>query len=190
MVRARHILVDTEEMVDALREQVDSGTPFAQLAETVSTCPSKTKGGDLGWFKRHMMVPEFEDAVFANTPGSIVKVHTQFGWHLIRVEKHGVSSGQISVQELSERFPGGLADADVQLVDCRERAELELASLEGFVNLPMGEYGAWADGFESGELGLDKTKETVVMCHHGVRSSNFCQFLSQQGFENVRNLVG
>lgn len=190
MVRARHILVDTEEMVDALRAQVDEGTPFDKLAETVSTCPSKTKGGDLGWFKRHMMVPEFEQAVFKNSPGSLVKVQTQFGWHLVRVEQHGLASGQISVQELGERFPDGFGGTDVQFVDCREQAELDLAKLEGFLNLPMGEYGTWADQFDSGELGFDKTKETVVMCHHGLRSSNFCQFLSQQGFENVRNLVG
>lgn len=186
MVRARHILVDTEAMVDALQAQVEQGQSFADLAGTVSTCPSKSRGGDLGWFKRHMMVPEFEAAAFDNDPGTVVKVQTQFGWHLIRVEQHGTSAGQISVQELGER----MGTADVQLIDVRERGELELAKLDAFLNLPMGEYGEWAEKFESNELGLDRNKETIVMCHHGVRSANFCQFLSQQGFVHVRNLVG
>ncbi len=192
MVRARHILVETEAMVDALKQQVEEGAEFDKLAESVSTCPSKAKGGDLGWFKRRQMVPQFEEVVFENQPGSVVKVHTQFGWHLVKVEGHGVSSGSISVEELKERWPsaGFGEEKEVQFVDCRERGELELAKLEGFLNLPMGEYGEWADDFDKGNLGLDKNKETVVMCHHGVRSANFCQFMAQQGYKNVRNLVG
>lgn len=191
MVRARHILVDSEAMVDALEAQVIEGADFAGLASSMSTCPSKARGGDLGWFKRHMMVPAFEKAAFSNPPGSLLKVNTEFGWHLLRVEEHGVAAGNIRVTELAERFPDGLVDAQgVQLIDCREQNELERAKLDGFLNLPMGEYGSWANAFEKGELGLDKEVETIVMCHHGMRSANFCTFLSQQGFVNVRNLLG
>lgn len=192
MVRARHILVETEAMVDALKKQVEEGSEFAQLAESVSTCPSKEKGGDLGWFKRHQMVPQFEKVAFENKPGSIVKVQTQFGWHLVKVENHAISSGNISVEEVKERWPNGeFGNIDnVQFVDCREKHELELAKLNGFFNLPMGEYASWADNFDANCCGLDKNFETIVMCHHGVRSNNFCQFLAQQGFSNVRNLVG
>lgn len=191
MVRARHILVESEDMVDALAAQVAEGTDFANLASSVSTCPSKDKGGDLGWFKRHQMVPEFETAAFENQPGSVTKVQTKFGWHLLRVEAHGVASGNVSVQELAERWPAGkFEDEQVQFVDCRERRELELAKLEGFLNLPMGEYDTWAEKLKSGALGLSPDKETVVMCHHGVRSANFSSFLAQQGFSKVRNLLG
>lgn len=191
MVRARHILVDSEAMVDALQTQVLEGADFAGLASSMSTCPSKERGGDLGWFKRHMMVPAFEAAAFDNPPGSLLKVNTEFGWHLLRVDEHGVAAGNIRVTELAARFPDGLVDAPgVQLIDCRERNELERAKVDGFLNLPMGEYGTWADKFEKGELGLDKDVETIVMCHHGMRSANFCTFLSQQGFLNVRNLLG
>ncbi|KAI0561965.1 Peptidylprolyl isomerase [Gracilaria domingensis] len=193
MVRARHILVDSEEMVDAIRQQIEDGKgSFADLAGLVSTCTSKSRGGDLGWFRRNTMVREFEEAVFSNPPGSVLKVKSEFGWHLIKVEDHGVAAQAITVDEYGRRFGKNGTDdpSSVQLIDCREVGELELAQLPDFLNLPMGEYGTWAEDFESGELGLDKGKETIVMCHHGVRSANFCSFLSQQGFTNVRNLIG
>lgn len=193
MVRARHILVESEEMLDAVKAQLDAGKgSFADLAKLVSTCTSKARGGDLGWFRRNVMVKEFENAAFSNPPGSVVKVKSDFGWHLILVEDHGLASSSISIDEFAARFgPSGTDDrSSVQLVDCREKAELEQASLPGFINLPMGEYGRWADDLDSGNLNLKKEKETIVMCHHGVRSANFCSFLAQQGFSKVRNLDG
>lgn len=193
MARARHILVDSEDMIDAIRSQLDEGKgSFEELAKLVSKCPSKARGGDLGWFKRNVMVKDFENAVFDNQPGSILKIKTDFGWHLILVEGHGKASAPISVQEFAVRFVKDPSDdlSSVQLIDCREPSELEQASLPGFLNLPMGEYDRWADDFDNGNFNLDKDKETVVMCHHGVRSANFCSFLSQKGFTKARNLVG
>lgn len=193
MVRARHILVESEEMLDAVRAQLDAGKgSFAELAKLVSTCTSKVRGGDLGWFRRNVMVKEFENAAFSNPPGSVVKVKSDFGWHLVLVEDHGIASGSISMDEFATRFgPSGTDDRSlVQLIDCRETAELELASLPGFMNLPMGEYSNWADDLDNGNLNLEKEKETIVMCHHGLRSANFCSFLAQQGFSKVRNLDG
>jgi rhodanese-related sulfurtransferase len=189
-VRARHILVESEEMIDSVVEQLNAGKgTFDSLASIVSTCPSKARGGDLGWFKRNVMVKPFEEAAFGNPPGAIVKVRTDFGWHLIQVEAHGLEPDTMTVQEFAERVKDGSIE-EVQRIDCREKGEVETASLPGFLNLPMGEYGRWADEFDRGEVTLDKDKETVVMCHHGMRSANFCAFLSQQGFSNVRNLVG
>lgn len=193
MVRARHILVDSEEMADALKKQVEDGSgSFAELASMVSTCTSKDRGGDLGWFRKYTMVKEFEDAAFSNPPGSLVKVKSEYGWHLIKVEDHGMAARSITVKELHDRFGADGTDdpKSVQLIDCRETQEVETASLPGFLNLPMGEYDKWADDFENGNLGLQKQKETIVMCHHGVRSANFCSFLAQQGYTQVRNLIG
>lgn len=193
MVRARHILVESEEMLDAIRAQIDEGKgSFEELARLVSTCSSKARGGDLGWFRRNVMVKEFENAVFTNPPGSVIKVKSEFGWHLIVVDEHGIASASMSMNEFGSRFdPDGSDDkTSVQLIDCRETSELEIAALPDFLNLPMGEYGKWADDLDNGNLNLDPEKETVVMCHHGVRSAQFCSFLSQQGFKKVRNLVG
>lgn len=87
-VRARHILVKTEEEAKAVIKELDAGKDFAELAKAKSTDPNKSDGGDLGYFKKGMMVPEFETAVFAMNKGDVTKepVKTQFGFHVIKVE--------------------------------------------------------------------------------------------------------
>jgi len=85
-VRAAHILVAKEDKAKELLQMIRNGTSFADLAQKHSMCPSGRKGGDLGWFKKGMMVKEFEDAAFNHAKGEIVgPVKTQFGWHLIQV---------------------------------------------------------------------------------------------------------
>lgn len=85
-VRASHLLVDTEEEVLKLREEILEGKDFADVAAEVSKCPSGSKGGDLGFFSRGMMVPEFDEASFTLEVGELSEpVQTQFGWHLLIV---------------------------------------------------------------------------------------------------------
>lgn len=85
-VRASHILVDSEEEVLALREEILAGKDFADVAAAVSKCPSGSKGGDLGFFSRGMMVPEFDEVSFSLETGELSEpVQTQFGWHLLIV---------------------------------------------------------------------------------------------------------
>lgn len=87
-ISARHILVKTEEAARAVIKELESGADFAELARVTSTGPSKTKGGDLGYFTRDRMVPEFADAAFALKKGAFTgePVQTQFGWHVIKLE--------------------------------------------------------------------------------------------------------
>lgn len=87
-VRARHILVDTEEEAKELAQKIAAGADFATLAKENSKDPgSKQNGGDLGYFGRGQMVGTFEVAAFALKPGEVSKpVKSQFGWHLIKVE--------------------------------------------------------------------------------------------------------
>ncbi|MCH8137003.1 MAG: peptidylprolyl isomerase [Proteobacteria bacterium] len=83
---ARHILVDTEEECLQLKDRIDSGEDFADVARAHSNCPSKAQGGDLGQFGPSMMVKEFDAVVFSadiNTVQGPVK--TQFGYHLLEV---------------------------------------------------------------------------------------------------------
>lgn len=85
-VKASHILVKTEGEARKILEELKKGASFAKLAEQHSQCPSKKKGGDLGWFGRGKMVPEFEKAAFSLKKGETSDVvRTKFGYHIIRV---------------------------------------------------------------------------------------------------------
>ncbi len=86
-VAAKHILVSTEqEAKDLLTKIRNEETTFEKAAEEFSSCPSKSNGGDLGFFGKNMMVKEFETVAFALNVGEISEpVKTQFGWHLIKV---------------------------------------------------------------------------------------------------------
>lgn len=85
---ASHILVATEEEALALIAELEGGADFAELAQQKSTGPSGPNGGQLGWFGKGMMVPEFENAVVAMEAGTIsAPVQTQFGWHVIRLNE-------------------------------------------------------------------------------------------------------
>lgn len=84
-IRARHILVKTEEEAKAIVVELDGGADFVELAKTKSTGPSGPQGGDLGYFGRGQMVPEFEVAAFGLKKGTYTKepVKSQFGFHII-----------------------------------------------------------------------------------------------------------
>ena len=87
-ISARHILVDDEAAAFDLIEKLKDGADFAALAQEFSTGPSGPKGGDLGYFGRGQMVPDFEAAAFALEIGtfSSAPVQTQFGYHVIKLE--------------------------------------------------------------------------------------------------------
>ena len=83
--RARHILVDSEELCSTLKKQIEDGADFAEVAKENSSCPSGKKGGDLGEFGPGQMVKEFDDVVFSGDLGVVHgPVKTQFGYHLIK----------------------------------------------------------------------------------------------------------
>jgi peptidyl-prolyl cis-trans isomerase C len=83
--RASHILVKDRSNADDLLKKVKQGAQFESLAREFSTCPSKTAGGDLGWFGPGKMVAAFESAVKRMSVGSVSDiVQTQFGYHLIK----------------------------------------------------------------------------------------------------------
>jgi len=97
-IKASHILIGVEssaspemkakakEKAEAILKELKDGKDFAEAAKTSSTCPSKEQGGDLGFFGKGQMVPEFEQAAFALKPGELSGVvETQFGYHIIKV---------------------------------------------------------------------------------------------------------
>ena len=97
-VKASHILIEVPADASAgkkaealasireLQKRIKNGENFANLAMESSDCPSKTKGGDLGFFSQEQMVQPFSEAAFALQPGQVSDVvTTRFGYHLIRV---------------------------------------------------------------------------------------------------------
>src|SRR6516162_10859925 len=87
-VHARHILVETEDEAKAIKAELDKGADFAELAKKKSKDPGSADGGDLGFFTKEQMVPEFSAVAFSLDPGKISDpVKSQFGWHIIKVEE-------------------------------------------------------------------------------------------------------
>ena len=86
-VHARHILVATEDEAKAIAADLKKGADFAAVAKEKSKDPGAANGGDLGYFTKDQMVPEFAEVAFKLDKGQVSDpIHTQFGWHIIKVE--------------------------------------------------------------------------------------------------------
>ncbi len=92
---------------------------------------------------------------------------------------------QITVEELAQCLAD--SDNDLQLVDVREHSELATAKIADFIHLPLSEAEQWSQNIQTY---LDPSKETFVLCHHGMRSAQMTGWLIQQGFSNVSNISG
>ena len=132
--RASHILVETEEKAKAVLDKLNNGGVFAELAKSLSTGPTGPKGGDLGYFAKEEMVPEFAKAAFAGTKGTTVStpVKTQFGWHVLQV----VDVRQRPKPTLEQMTPTLRADLnrttlETLLKDWRDGAKVEQFDING-----------------------------------------------------------
>jgi peptidyl-prolyl cis-trans isomerase C len=133
-VQAQHILVKTEAEAKSVIAELDKGTDFGELAKKYSTDSSASAGGDLGYFKRDEMVKDFADAAFALPAGkyTATPVKTEFGWHVIKVEDHRVStppSFDEARQEVSQLVARDAVDA--KLKELRRTAKIETYGLDG-----------------------------------------------------------
>ena len=93
---------------------------------------------------------------------------------------------EITVEELATRLAEGIPE-NLQLIDVREPPEVEIAFIKGFSVFPLSQFPEWSDQVEAN---LDPHQETLVLCHHGMRSAQMCQWLITKGFTNVKNIVG
>lgn len=85
-VRASHLLVGSQKEAEDCRQEILDGKTFAEVAKRVSKCPSGGQGGDLGYFTRGRMVPQFDKVAFELPVGELSEpVQTQFGWHILTV---------------------------------------------------------------------------------------------------------
>ena len=92
---------------------------------------------------------------------------------------------EITVTELAAKLAAN--DGQYQFVDVREPHELATVALPGFINLPLSEHAEWSPEIYTR---LDKDLATFVLCHHGMRSAQMCQWLSDRGFSQVSNISG
>ncbi len=132
-VRARHILLETEEKARQVLADIRGGADFAEAAKAHSTGPSGPRGGDLGFFQAGQMVPEFSEAAFALQPGEVSDpVQTQFGWHLIKVEERRVAQAP-AFEEVADELRNEVQREVVAKVvsHLREGATIETFTPEG-----------------------------------------------------------
>ena len=92
---------------------------------------------------------------------------------------------EITVQELALRLPN--QEPNLQLIDVREPHEVAIAHLQGFEVLPLSDFANWSETIKTR---YQTDLETLVICHHGMRSDRMCQWLRNIGFTNVKNVVG
>ena len=132
-VHARHILLESQEEAKAVIEELQGGADFATLAQERSTGPSAQSGGDLGYFHRGQMVPEFGEAAFALEPGEITTepVQTQFGWHVIKVLDRRTAEPTFAESEPQLRQELAREIVTALVADLREDAEIERFNLDG-----------------------------------------------------------
>jgi peptidyl-prolyl cis-trans isomerase C len=127
-VQARHILVASEDEAKKLAEKVAAGEDFAKLAqENSGDAGSKERGGDLGFFGRGQMVPQFEKAAFELKKGEVSKpVQSQFGWHLIKVEERR-EKPLPTYDEVKDRLIGSMVQSKAQdiVTGLRSKAKID-----------------------------------------------------------------
>ncbi|MCR8724428.1 peptidylprolyl isomerase [Frigidibacter sp. ROC022] len=130
---ASHILVKTEDEAKAIVEELRNGADFAAIAKEKSLDPgSGANGGELGWFGKGMMVPEFENAVTGLEIGAISDpVKTQFGWHVIKVNDTRVKEAP-TLDEVRDELTAQIRDEAVQkaIAEATDKAEVVRSDIE------------------------------------------------------------
>jgi peptidyl-prolyl cis-trans isomerase C len=137
-IRAQHILIEVKpeafraeaiharEKIERLKQRVREGESFEEIASVESDCPSKTRGGDLGFFQRGQMEPKFEKAAFSLEKGEISDVvETTFGYHIIKLTDR--------IPRRQQSFDEVKADIQVKVTEQREQ-ELYLDMLKTLTN--------------------------------------------------------
>lgn len=132
-VKARHILVDSKDKALELFKKIKDGADFADLAKQNSGDPgSKEQGGDLGFFVRGQMVPQFEQAAFSLKPGEVSEpFETQFGWHIVKVDTRRERKVP-PFEAIKDRLKGAVIHYKAQqiVMDLRSKAKIEYVDPE------------------------------------------------------------
>jgi peptidyl-prolyl cis-trans isomerase C len=140
-VRARHILVDSREKAIELSQKLAHGADFAELAKQHSKDPgSKDQGGELGFFSRGQMVPQFEEEAFRLKKGEVGEpFQTQFGWHIVKVDDRRTRQVP-SFDAVKDRLRAAIMHQKAQQIaaDLRRKAQIEYIDPEIRKSLETG----------------------------------------------------
>ena len=131
-IHARHILVPTEDEAKAALARIKGGEDFAKVATELSKDPSGD-GGDLGWFTKDRMVPEFSEAAFKLKKGEVSDpVKTQFGWHIIKIEDIRTKTFPPfeQVKDQAARYVAQKAESET-IAQLHNAAKIELFDADG-----------------------------------------------------------
>jgi len=141
-VRARHILVDSEDKAKEIIIQLKGGADFAKLAKENSKDPGASDGGDLGYFTKDQMVPDFAEAAFKVGKGKVsdTPVKTQFGFHVIKIEdkREKKPPSYEEVKDQIQSFVVRKAQAEL-VMKLREGAKIERLPQPATPSPPVGE---------------------------------------------------
>jgi peptidyl-prolyl cis-trans isomerase C len=130
-VHARHILLPTEQAAREAMAELARGADFAEVARRRSTDPGAQGGGDLGFFKRGDMVPEFAEAAFALQPGQVsaAPVRSSFGWHIIKVEERRAAAAP-SFEDAKPQLQRQMLEEGVEAMVQRVRSAAKIERLD------------------------------------------------------------
>jgi peptidyl-prolyl cis-trans isomerase C len=126
-VRARHILVTTEAEARKVLEDLQKGADFATIARVVSKDPDAAKGGDLGFFRREQVWPNFADVAFALQPGQIAPnpIKNEFGLHVVKLQERRLVAPP-SFSDVHDQLKQELLSAAVQQAIANARSQLSI----------------------------------------------------------------
>lgn len=128
-IRARHILVPSQKEAEDLLVQLKAGADFEMLANKKSLDNQNQNGGDLGYFQKNMMIPEFGEAVFALKKGQLSKpIRTPFGWHIVLVEDRRLAAPP-AFEEIQEELQQVFMERNVVDVVNQEREKMNVKIL-------------------------------------------------------------
>ena len=133
-VHAAHILVASEDQAKKIIAQLAAGGDFAAIAKAQSTDPGAAQGGDLGFFKKGDMLPEFAASAFALKPGQVTPtpVHTRYGWHVIKVIETRVAPPPTFAQAHDELRQTMIQEAVQKVIkQAREGEKIETFNPDG-----------------------------------------------------------
>lgn len=150
-IRARHILVKTEDEAKKVAKEVEGGADFAESAKKYSQDSGGEGGGDLGYFTRGQMVKAFEDAAFALEKGKVsAPVQSDFGWHIIKLEDKRDRQPP-SFEEVKDQITASLIQQKLQTTvqEMRDSAKIEI--LDADVKKAMEAEGSPSAGAAAGE---------------------------------------